>query len=143
MSTNQPVIIACGKAKRDRPAMAKDLYTGNYFRDVHTWANSITPGHNIYIVSAKHGLIPSTRIIAPYDLKMGDPGSVTTHTLTKQAHALDLIGTRPILVAGALYREALQPVFPELTCPFAIFGGMGKQRKALRAHHGKIPETHT
>lgn len=143
MSTNQPVIIACGKAKRDRPAMAKDLYTGNYFRDVHTWARSITPGHNIYIISAKHGLIPSTRIIAPYDLKMGDPGSITTPTLTKQAHDLDLIGTRPILVAGALYREALRPTFPGLICPFAQYGKLGYQRHALRVHHGTIPETHT
>ena len=44
----------------------------------------MTSDENIRILSAKHGLIKLDTIVEPYDLKMGQKGSVTSETLAEQ-----------------------------------------------------------
>lgn len=81
------IIIPCGAAKLDRPAPARDLYTGQMFRHTlhaaQTEADAI--GGRVLILSAQHGLIDPDTVIAPYNTRMGQPGSVTPGTIARQA----------------------------------------------------------
>ena len=62
------VITACGNKKRDRPSPAWQLYKSSRITAVYRRRD----GCDMYILSAKHGLLPSEKIIAPYNQIM-DP----------------------------------------------------------------------
>ena len=91
-------VVPCGAAKLDRPAPARDLYTGAMFR--HTFGNATqcaaldeAAGYGparVLILSAQYGLIDPDTVIAPYDLRIDQPGSVTAATLAAQAEALGI-----------------------------------------------------
>lgn len=67
---NRIVLIGCGKAKRDEPAPARELYTGSLFKKRLEYAEST--GRTWWILSAKYGLIHPDQEIKPYDLTMKD-----------------------------------------------------------------------
>lgn len=109
------MVIPCGGAKLDRPAAARDLYTGQMFR--HTLAAAQAEadaiGGRVLILSAEHGLITLDTVIAPYDRKMGQAGSVTPDTIAAQALALGIDWGASVyaLLPAAYYRpldEALR-----------------------------------
>lgn len=60
--------ISCVKTKRKMICKAKDLYISPLFKKAYEYAlkNTISED-NIYIISAKHGLIHNQQIIAPYE----------------------------------------------------------------------------
>lgn len=91
-------VVPCSGAKLDRPAPGRELYTGSMFR--HTWqhaqqcaaadeAAGLGPAR-VLILSARYGLVEPDQVLAPYDLRMGQPGSVSAATLTAQALALGI-----------------------------------------------------
>ncbi len=82
------VIIPCGGAKLTTPAPARELYIGSMFRDQLATALTMTEEENIFILSAKHGLIALDTIVEPYDLKMGQKNTVATETLAAQVDAI-------------------------------------------------------
>jgi hypothetical protein len=91
------LVIPCSGAKASKPEQARALYTGDMFR--HTlraalaaarWCDDHGVPARVLILSAKHGLISLARETSPYDLKMGDPGSVTPDTLAGQARQLGI-----------------------------------------------------
>lgn len=65
------VLIACGKAKNPlahtQPVPASQLYTGTLFRKAWEYAFKLTVPENIYILSAKHGLIKHDTKLKYYD----------------------------------------------------------------------------
>lgn len=67
-SSTPIAVIACGKEKGAEPAPAADLYTGPVFRARLALARR--HAEVIFVASAMHGLIPSTRVIAPYDMPL-------------------------------------------------------------------------
>lgn len=84
-------LIPCGAAKADETCAAADLYTGSTFRMQLAAATSeACEADEVYIISALHGLLPLDAVVAPYDVKMGDPGSVTAETIAAQIVALGL-----------------------------------------------------
>jgi hypothetical protein len=44
----------------------------------------------VVVLSALHGLVPLDQVLEPYELRMGQPGSVTPARLAEQARALGL-----------------------------------------------------
>lgn len=91
-------VIPCGGAKLDRPAPACELYSGSLFR--HTWENANRSAAldeaaglglaRVLILSARFGLVEPEQVLEPYDLRMGQPGSVSAETLARQATALGI-----------------------------------------------------
>lgn len=81
-------IIPCSAAKTNAPAAARNLYSSSYFR--MALAAALAQTDRVLILSALHGLVELDTIIDPYDLKMGDEGSVTPATIAAQALALQL-----------------------------------------------------
>ena len=61
------VVTACGKTKRDVPLPARKLYKSARITAVHNRKSDC----DMYILSAKHGLIPSEKVIEPYDMGAG------------------------------------------------------------------------
>lgn len=142
------VIISCGAKKQDCAARAIEMYTGAYFQALRKWALSVTNERNIYILSAKYGLLPANKTIEPYNLKMGTNGCVTAEHVAAQARALRIDKQRPIVVAGKDYLKVVRQVWDIVDTPFATapdgivpkqHAGMGYQMQYLKTYRGKIP----
>lgn len=129
------VIVSCGKGKRDTPARAGDLYTGNYFKSALGYARSITCECNVFIVSARYGLVKTNQVLRPYNLKMGEPGCITSSTLKRQADALGITARPVIVLAGKKYLRLLHDVFNDVCVPFAGTK-MLVQAQAMRLNNG-------
>jgi len=97
-------LISCVSLKQKRPAPAIELYQSDLFKKSRKFVEKYHLP--IYILSAKYGLIPSSKIIEPYDL--------TLNTMSKQeiaewadrvaASVKDDFGSSPLLVlAGEKY----------------------------------------
>ncbi|MEU8950913.1 DUF6884 domain-containing protein [Streptomyces sp. NPDC048489] len=135
-ATAQPlVIIPCGAAKLDQAAPAAELYTGSYHRACARAAATLTAnGGTVVILSALHGLVPLDRILDPYNMRMGDAGSVTPDLLRAQARELGLDGaTNVTILAGLAYTAPALRVWPHASTPLAGKGGMGNHMQALAA----------
>lgn len=132
------VIVSCGTAKRHTPAKAGDLYVGDYFRDAIGYARSITCECNVFIVSAKYGLVKTNQVLRPYNVKMGDPDCITTHKLTQQATALGIIDRAVVVLAGKDYVPILRKVFSEVCVPFDQLPkkNLAFQRQQMRNNRG-------
>lgn len=63
------VLISCVSKKVDHPAPAKDLYTSTLFRFCYGYAQSLCPD-KVFILSAKYGLVPTNKVIAPYNMTL-------------------------------------------------------------------------
>lgn len=137
-------VIPCGGAKLDTPAAARDLYTGAMFRHTITAAQTEaarntqqgTPAR-VLILSALHGLVELDTILAPYDQRMDQPGSIDAATLAAQALTLGIDWGSDVytLLPGAYYRrldEALRTldVYPQDV--YEATGGIGDQRGVNR-----------
>lgn len=142
-------VIPCGGAKLDRAAPARELYTGSMFR--HTLEHAtrcaaldeqagLGPAR-VLILSAKHGLVTLDQELEPYDLRMGQPGSVTAATLAEQALALGIdwgadvyaLLPRPYL---ARLVEALRSLDVYVMDVYEAARGIGEQKR-INVHIGR------
>ncbi len=133
--TGRVVVIPCGAAKLDRPAPAGELYTGSFHRACRKAADALArPGDTVLVLSALHGLVPLDHVLAPYELRMGQAGSVTGDQLRRQARELGVDAAREVIVlAGAAYTAAARQVWPRAAAPLEGAGGMGYQLQRLKA----------
>lgn len=154
----EPVIIGCGKGKRDTPSPAIDLYTGTHLRCAVRWARSVTDEASIFILSAKHGLIPGGQVIAPYRASWSTGGfaadgrpaepTVDLATLAEQITTHGITG-RVITLAGEAYRVRLRAASARMVEPYNPFAALAKRRwgdartgyqaRLMNEHHGTIP----
>lgn len=75
MADRTIALVACGKAKLDRAAPARDLYIGNLFRAARAHVEAASYD-TWYILSAKHHLVHPDTVIAPYDYRLPKRASV-------------------------------------------------------------------
>lgn len=97
------LVMACSKRKRSHPARAVELYDGSAYRVLRK-RNVGFSRVPVLILSAQHGLIPATRVIAPYDLKMDAD------------RALELSESYAIEQARELVRELPGAPFAKVFC---------------------------
>ena len=61
------VLLSCTKSKLDKPSQAQDLYSASpMFQKTLEYGKSLKPD-KMYILSAKHFLVPLNKVLAPYD----------------------------------------------------------------------------
>lgn len=120
-------LIACGKSKLDRPAPARDLYTGQLFRLARAYVEANCD--EWAILSAKYLLLMPWEVIEPYDRRV----PTNKHDLLWWRRNLNykiivrycaegfvrtpgavewdpsLVQTRFVVLAGLDYRAALAP----------------------------------
>lgn len=126
------VIVPCGARRRAEPAPAGHIYTGSYHAACRRAAAALSTPDRTLILSALHGLLPLDQVIAPYELRMGQPGSITADQLRRQAERLHLADERQVIaLAGRAYTAAALRVWPAAATPLAGAGGLGRQLAVL------------
>lgn len=131
-TSNPLVVIPCGSTKAKTEAPAARLYRGTYFRLGLRAALALTGPDSIRILSARHGLLALHTMVEPYELRLGQPGSITAAELRAQALSLGLID-RPevVLFGGRDYVELAKQVWPCGLTPLAGTAGIGEQQRRL------------
>lgn len=132
------VIIPCGARKKQGTWPAFQLYTGPYYTMCLRYALSLTSPGNIFILSAKYGLLRLTDLVKSYNLKMGQPGSVKVDEVRRQAQELGLLESSIYAIGGRLYTNICRQVWPSCKTPLDGLSGLGKQLSWMKAHMGKI-----
>ena len=66
------VLLSCTKSKLDKPAPAQELYSPSpMFQKTLKYGKTLEPD-KMFILSAKHHLVPMTKELAPYDMTLKD-----------------------------------------------------------------------
>lgn len=129
-------VISCGAAKRPQACKAYRLYTGAFFRGQWAWAAAHYPPSRIRILSALHGIITPSTIIAPYDLRMGQAGSVEVPVV---ADGLPADCTAIVSTVGADYAKVLTPAAEArgITVTYPFSGPMGTRLQQMKRAAGR------
>jgi len=124
------VLIACASKKKDTPAAAKDIYQSSLFKKNLRYAEMLNPDE-IFILSAKYGLLQLDKQIEPYDkslndMRENDKEEWAEGVKEQLKNYADLKNDHFIILAGNNYRKYL---IPELeNCEMPLEGlGIGKQ----------------
>lgn len=133
------LVVPCGGEKLSRAAPARDLYVGQMFRNTLGAALAEAEGTDaeILVLSALHGLVRLDQVLEPYDVRMGDAGSVTAERLRAQAEALGIdwtatvYGLLPSAYLDAL-DAALRPSDVYVQDVYETCRGIGEQRGVNR-----------
>jgi hypothetical protein len=137
------VIIPCGNSKLGTAAPASEFYTGSMFQDSLRTARKLFSDDRIYIMSAKHGIVPLDKVLEPYDVKLGMEGSIDARTLADSLDEAGIEGTITSLLPkmyDQLFTEAAAGRF-EIDHHFEGSRGIGDQKARLAKLRDSAPET--
>lgn len=107
------VLLGCVKTKRSEPAPARDLYISPLWRARQKYAEA--SGAPWFILSAKHGLVEPSEMIAPYEMSLNhrparDRRAWGANVVVSLEDVLgEVQGAEVEIHAGGLYREAVRP----------------------------------
>lgn len=102
-------LVSCASMKLDRAAPARELYCSPLFKMSMRYAERYCD--RVYIISAKHGLVPPPLVIAPYELRLaGLP------IAQRRAWGVDVMrrfeaahpNSEVMLLAGEVYAAAIR-----------------------------------
>ena len=115
------VLISCVRQKLPHRAKVKDIYVSTLFKLSLKYARKLQPD-GIFVLSAKHGLLPLEKVIEPYEetLKSKPAGEIEiwASCVLDQIKAICSIDqTEFILLAGDRYRKYLLPHIKHCTIP--------------------------
>lgn len=136
-------VIPCGAKKVDKPTKAKDLYVGSMFKQALRAAESQGDGE-VLILSALHGLLHPDAIIEPYNLKMGDKGSVGVADLIRDVRRFDLDDEEVDVYSmlPSAYDKVLDKAlryYDKYTIPvYEATGGIGEQKRVCRVMNDSV-----
>lgn len=123
-------LIACSAAKLDHAAPAAQIYTGQAFR--LAMAAAARAGADVLILSAMHGAVEPTDLLAPYNRALSKmtkrerlTWEITTAGELMQHHGRDIV-----VLAGKHYAQALAG-FPNVSYPLRG-QGIGHQLQTLK-----------
>jgi hypothetical protein len=129
------VLIACASGKRGHACRAADLYQSDLFRKSLKYAEMLRPD-GVFILSAKHGLLPLEEEIEPYDLTLNRMSTAerrawAERVLRELTEVGDLEQDRFTFLAGSRYREHLLPCIRHGDAPMEGLT-IGRQLKFLK-----------
>lgn len=115
------VLISCVSQKLPHRAKAKDLYVSTFFKLNVKYANSLSPDE-IYILSAKYGLLALEDEIEPYEQTLNNMRTAeikewANRVLQQLKSVASLEETEFIFLAGDKYRKYLLPHIKNATVP--------------------------
>lgn len=137
-------LLACSAGKLDRPAPARELYTGQLFRLSLQVAEALAD--TVLVLSAKHGVVTLDQVLAPYDLSLADlqkhqrehwGANVVTDLLRRfgvkdraSRHEGEAVGAGVLCLAPQSYVSALGFWYVRPAQPLKGLG-IGQQKAAL------------
>lgn len=138
-------IVPCGAAKADHAAPANELYVGSAFTYAWQRVQAEVKEHEeaglgearVLILSALHGFVDPEQVLDPYNVKMGDKGSISIEALQGQAieRGLDADGIEVYAFLPKAYyaalNAALQPLYVYPQDVYEAAPGIGYQRGVL------------
>jgi hypothetical protein len=115
-------LIACCARKQSHPAPASELYASALFHK--SLAVARQTGNDIWILSARYGLLALDSVIAPYDETLAHMSpAARKQWAVRVAGALReryrLADTHFVFLAGQRYAGELLPSLPNTLCPLA------------------------
>ncbi|MFJ3097907.1 DUF6884 domain-containing protein [Streptomyces hydrogenans] len=125
-------IVPCSASKQPtpdgQPIAARDLYTGSYHRAAMRAVEAVTAtGDTVLVCSAKHGLVTTDTPLLDYDVKAGDPGTITRATMAEQAQQLIPAGAQVVVLGGKAFVQLVRLVAPGALAVTAGTTGIGDQ----------------
>lgn len=147
------IVVPCGAAKLDLAAPARVLYTGSAFQhalraaegEAAATERDLGVETEVLILSALHGLVRLDQVLEPYNVKMGDPGSITVDALAVQvpqigmAYGDEVYAMLPKAYRDRLTAAAYQAAFINVQDVYEAAPGIGYQRgvaSSLMRHQG-------
>ena len=135
-------LIGCSKTKADQPCEAALMYKGQLFTKSLAYARLLTDDANIFILSAKHHLLPLRAHIEPYNETLNDLNNMQRKWWASavRQHLFNLYPptlTPPLTVVflcGRNYHEHIADHLPdtwEWSTPLSDAGGIGYQLQFL------------
>ena len=128
------VFIGCVKQKKNYKTQAQDLYDSVFFEKCLNFAKSYNP-KNIYILSAKYGLLNLTDEIEPYECTLNNMSIKEQKNWAEKVlnqmkqHDIDFT-EETVWLCGNNYRKYLLQNFQKYSCPLEGLG-IGKQLKFM------------
>lgn len=133
--SKQIVLISCASQKLSERAKAKDIYVSTLFKLNLGYAKKLEPD-DIFILSAKHGLLTLEREIEPYEQTLNNMSAHevkqwASQVLEQLCHRCSIDETTFIFLAGERYRRYLLPYLKDVQIPLKGLG-IGKQLQKLK-----------
>lgn len=125
------IFISCVKNKNDHPCDARDMYVSDLFKKSLVYATKMTDPTNVYILSAKYGLLELNEHIEPYELTLNTMNKKqrkewASKVLTQCKDKSISFDEETIFLCGKKYREFLMNEFKNSSAPLAHMG-IGEQ----------------
>lgn len=123
--------IGCSKTKLAVPAPALALYEGTRFRAALRKAWRLKTDY-VFILSAKHGLVPEDAFIEPYDESLADKTEEARVAWGRRVAEQLLNAPYPpgdfevVVLAEDLYADPLRPYLPDAEYPLT---GMSEEEQ--------------
>lgn len=130
------VCIACVSQKQTQAAPAKDLYISDWFKKALAYTEQILKPDEVFILSAKYGLLNLDEVIEPYNVtlnqfKTSEVKAWANRVLEQLQSKVDVEEDEVIFLAGERYRKFLEPAFKHSSVPMKGLG-IGQQLKFLK-----------
>ena len=128
------VLIACSKSKQSHPAAARHLYTGQLFQKSLRYAEDLS-ADAIFVLSAKHGLIPIDQVVTPYDetlttMSRQEARVWAGRVLAQLCAVANINGDHFVMLAGKIYRRDIIQHLTKVEVPMLGLG-IGQQLSFL------------
>ncbi len=129
------VLISCASKKLAYSARAKDLYISTLFKLNLRYARKLKP-QNIFILSAKYGLLGLDTVIAPYDKSLNKMSTLEVSgwaekVIIQLSQYADTAADNIVFLAGEKYRKYLIQYINHYSVPMQGLG-IGKQLRYLK-----------
>lgn len=129
------VLISCVSQKLPHKACAEDLYTSTLFKLNLKYARKLKPDE-IFILSAKHGLLELDAELAPYNVTLNEMRSAerkawATTVLKQLAKHTNLKDDHFVFLAGQNYRKYIAPCLASFEVPLEGLT-IGRQLQKLK-----------
>lgn len=136
-AAHRVALVACVKSKRKTAHRAADLYQSALFLGLSRYAKA--NADSWYILSAQHHLLDPSAVIEPYEKSLNSMKAYERvewgRHVQRQLEQVLQPGVEVILLAGARYREHIEPFLVErgLKVSVPLRGlGIGRQLAWLR-----------
>jgi hypothetical protein len=141
------VLLSCTKSKLNKPSQAQDLYSASpMFQKTLEYGKSLKPD-KMYILSAKHYLVPLTKVLAPYDKTLKEMPKDEKEAWGDKVQAqmksagINIEKDKFIFLTGSEYAKPLLQFLPEENIQKPMEGKrMGERLQWLNNQIKKIQE---
>ncbi len=135
------VLISCVSKKRSVKSEARDLYISALFKKNLQYALKLKPDQ-IYILSAKYGLVALDEEIKPYDVTLNNMPTAgvkqwAADVIRELSSQADLQEDQFVFLAGAKYRKYLVEHLAHVEIPFEGLT-IGRQLQRLNQQESQI-----